>query len=487
MIGAEKRQVLAHSAVARSNVTICGPSCSPGKAVGAEVFGIEHVGARALVLVLDAELLEQAQYELVDRAVGVDRGERAVQQLQPRFALVGQFQQAVAARRGSAPTTPRARRASRRRSNRSRRRCPRRRVRARRPARCRRSPKRLYSSRPSAGLLRNASRPASYQRTSACCALPGNDGDVDVDVAALADAVEPADALLEQVRIERQVPQDQVVRELEIAAFRTDLGAQQQARAVGLGEIRGVAIALHDRHRLVETRELDAAARAQRFFEREHLGLAAADQQEFFVRVALEQIDQPGQARIVGVVESRAAPAAAARRTGTRRADAGGNRRRSRAPSSSVTCRMRCGKPPTVARRLRNIDAAGAVAVDQRIEHGARGATVGLPSAASAADSETSSCRIVPSCAAARHRSAAAHSCNLSTMRDSCDVAFGLVLVAFQIAVARRVEQAQAGEMAGAAELFRRRRQQDQVRRRLRAGVRPARIRGWSPAGLQAR
>jgi hypothetical protein len=38
---------------------------------------------RALVL-LDAELLEQAQYEIVGRVVGVDRGERAIEQLQAR-------------------------------------------------------------------------------------------------------------------------------------------------------------------------------------------------------------------------------------------------------------------------------------------------------------------------------------------------------------------------------------------------------------------
>src|SRR6185437_14278506 len=79
-----------------------------------------------------------------------------------------------------------------------------------------RAAKRRYNSRPSAGLLANASSPSRYQRASTCCAV------MDADVAALADAVEAADALLEQVGIERQVPQDDVVGELEIAAFRAD-------------------------------------------------------------------------------------------------------------------------------------------------------------------------------------------------------------------------------------------------------------------------
>ena len=48
---------------------------------------------------------------------------------------------------------------------------------------------------------------------------------VDHDVVTLADAIEAADALFEQIRIERKIPQDQMVRELEIATFRADLRA----------------------------------------------------------------------------------------------------------------------------------------------------------------------------------------------------------------------------------------------------------------------
>ncbi len=82
----------------------------------------------------------------------------------------------------------------------------------------------------------------------------GDGQDMDVDVVLLADPVESADALFEQVRIQRQIPQDQAVRELEVASLRADLRAQQQARAIGLGEIRGVAVALHDAEAFVEAR-----------------------------------------------------------------------------------------------------------------------------------------------------------------------------------------------------------------------------------------
>ena len=131
----------------------------------------------------------------------------------------------------------------------------------------------------------------------------GEGGGPDGDVVLLADAIETADALFEQIRIERQIPQDHVVRELEIAAFRADFRAQQQARAVAFGEEGGVAVALHERHRFVEARDLHAAARAQRFFEREHFFLGAAGQEELVVRMRFEQVDQPRQARIFAVVE----------------------------------------------------------------------------------------------------------------------------------------------------------------------------------------
>ena len=121
---------------------------------------------------------------------------------------------------------------------------------------------------------------------------------VDEDVVLLADAVEPPDALLQQVRIQRQIPKHEVMRELEIAPLRADLGTQQQACAFHFGEIGGIAVALKQAHAFVKACDLYPTAHAQHVFEREYLGLAATDQQEFLVGELFDHAEQPGQARI---------------------------------------------------------------------------------------------------------------------------------------------------------------------------------------------
>ncbi len=64
-------------------------------------------------------------------------------------------------------------------------------------------------------------------------------------VLALADPVEAADALFQQVGIEGQVEQDQVVGELEVAPLAADLGTHQGLGTPGLvGEVGGRAVAL---------------------------------------------------------------------------------------------------------------------------------------------------------------------------------------------------------------------------------------------------
>src|SRR5262245_17998049 len=60
----------------------------------------------------------------------------------------------------------------------------------------------------------------------------------------LPDTIEPADALFEDFRIERQVEQHQMMRKLEIASFTADLGADQQPCSPFVREPCGVAISL---------------------------------------------------------------------------------------------------------------------------------------------------------------------------------------------------------------------------------------------------
>ena len=77
-------------------------------------------------------------------------------------------------------------------------------------------------------------------------------GNMDLDVCGLPDSIQPSDALFEQLRVERQIKQDEVMRKLEVAAFAADLRTDQQPRPVGLGEPRGVAIPLYQRKAFVE-------------------------------------------------------------------------------------------------------------------------------------------------------------------------------------------------------------------------------------------
>ncbi len=55
----------------------------------------------------------------------------------------------------------------------------------------------------------------------------GHPGDMDVDGPRLADSVEPSDALLEQLRVGRQIEEHQVVGKLEVPPLAADLRADQ--------------------------------------------------------------------------------------------------------------------------------------------------------------------------------------------------------------------------------------------------------------------
>ena len=70
--------------------------------------------------------------------------------------------------------------------------------------------------------------------------------------ARLSDAVETADALLEQLGIVRQIEEHEMVRELEVASLAADLGAEQDARAVFARQRNRGAVALDERHLFME-------------------------------------------------------------------------------------------------------------------------------------------------------------------------------------------------------------------------------------------
>ena len=72
----------------------------------------------------------------------------------------------------------------------------------------------------------------------------GEVGDVDANGLGLANAVEAADALLDESRVEGEVEEDEVMGELEVASLAADLGAEEQPRALRFGEPGRLPVAL---------------------------------------------------------------------------------------------------------------------------------------------------------------------------------------------------------------------------------------------------
>lgn len=115
----------------------------------------------------------------------------------------------------------------------------------------------------------------------------------------LADPVEAADALLEQVRVGRQVEQHQMVGELEVAAFAADFRADQHLGAeLFVGEVGGGAVALKNAHAFVEHRGGDARTQAQGVFQVEGRLGVGTDDQDLELLEHLQGIDQPLDARV---------------------------------------------------------------------------------------------------------------------------------------------------------------------------------------------
>src|SRR5206468_512054 len=72
----------------------------------------------------------------------------------------------------------------------------------------------------------------------------GDERDVHLNFRRLPDSVEPADALFEKLRIQRQIKKHQMMRKLKIPAFTPDFRADQYSRSVLLGKPGSVAVPL---------------------------------------------------------------------------------------------------------------------------------------------------------------------------------------------------------------------------------------------------
>src|SRR5580658_6730054 len=121
---------------------------------------------------------------------------------------------------------------------------------------------------------------------------------MDLNVGGLADSIQPSDALFEQFGIQRQVKQYQMLRELKIASFTADLGTEQEARSVRLGEPRGVAIPLHQRESFMENTGLDGQVTSQGRIESFGFFNGATDHQDLYWIQFPQQFHQPKNSRV---------------------------------------------------------------------------------------------------------------------------------------------------------------------------------------------
>ena len=122
---------------------------------------------------------------------------------------------------------------------------------------------------------------------------------VDLNIMRLADTIQTADALLEQIRVKRQIEHHQVAGELEVTAFRADFRAQQNlCAAVLFSEPRRGAVALDDGHAFVEHGGANAFTLAQNLLQLQRGGRFGADHQHFLGAVRGQVAHQPLHARI---------------------------------------------------------------------------------------------------------------------------------------------------------------------------------------------
>ena len=429
------------------------------EAVHGQVLGVEQPGVGAQGLVVHAETFQQAQREVVQRGVLVVGLQRLAQRVALAQAAAAQFQQAVAAL-GDQPRDFGVARAG---------------------------AFKQFAERRLAGVGVHGRQlqqlgAESTQHLAAVgqylaegvkafvqpalqhfLGAAGHGGGVQVDVAGLADAVEASDALLEHVRVQRQVPEHQVLGELEVAAFGADLARDQQARAFGVGEKRGVAVALKQVHVFVETRHLQAGAQAQGFFDGLHLGARTAQQQHLGRGHRVQGFQQPVHARVAGEVVRGLVVGFAdvVREFGAQRAQHG----RVFGLGQGRQVRETHGETADGGAAVAHHHPAGAVAVDQVGQQGVARGGIASGDARQALGQVVAvfreqagqgfhvfgGQRLVVEQAAGQGRQAL--------------VTAGFGAEGFQVGVTRRVEQAQAGEVAAQAQLFGRGREQQQARR----------------------
>lgn len=284
----------------------------------------------------------------------------------------------------------------------------------------------------------------------------GEVGDVEADGLGLADAVEAADALLDEAGVERQVEEHEVVGELEVAAFAADLGTEEELGAGGLGKPSGLAVALDEGEAFVEEAGFEGGARLDGGVEGGDFARVAADEEDLALAVGEEEIDEPKEAGVVLEVVAQFVGAAGflgldlAGDAGEEGGGGGGVVGRDGEGDGVVGA---AGETAHGGAGVAEDDAAGAVLVEQGSEEGIAGAGRG-GGEGSEVGGEAGGVAVEDFFEGTLVGGGEGAGLD-DFFGDGGDgaVAFGLLDEAGKVAVAVGVEEAQAGEVAFGAEL----------------------------------
>ena len=138
----------------------------------------------------------------------------------------------------------------------------------------------------------------------ALLAAAGHIGYVYLHIVPLADAVESADALLQQVWIDGQIKQYQVAAELEVSAFAADFRTHQNTGGVFLaGKVRCRTITFQQTHMAMENATAHPNSETQVLLQCDRQRVMCTDQQRFALPLlaarSSEPVCQPAYTRVV--------------------------------------------------------------------------------------------------------------------------------------------------------------------------------------------
>ena len=121
-----------------------------------------------------------------------------------------------------------------------------------------------------------------------------------MNVSALADPIQSADALFQQIRMEREIEAYEVLCKLKIAALTANFRADQRLRTTAfLGKVRGSAISLDQAQILVEGCAANTGFEMQKVLQRHRCFLVGTNHQHFFGAEIFQLLFQPLDPRVL--------------------------------------------------------------------------------------------------------------------------------------------------------------------------------------------